>query len=114
MRKKRKKGARDFIWKLRPELKAALEQIDLSEYPLYEADDDKLRQLISIYKKCLKTNHQKAFDAELYKWQTITECSNKNPIDIALYFCKNSNLVYTQAYASVVKYLIQDKRTDFE
>lgn len=37
MRKKRKKGTRDFIWKLRLELKVALEQIDLSEYPLYEA-----------------------------------------------------------------------------
>lgn len=112
--KKNEETEGEFIWKLRPELKSALEQIDLSEYPLYEADESKLKELISIYKSCLKQNRQKAFDAELYKWQTITECSDKSPIDIALYFCKTTNLVYAQAYASVVKYLVQEKRVDFE
>lgn len=33
----------EFIWKLRPDLKSALEQMDLTEYPLYETENSNIR-----------------------------------------------------------------------
>ena len=108
----------DYIWKLRTELKEALEEIDLlhdERYPLYEQNHD-WKTLIAAYKKLLKENQSVAFDDEKYKWETITYANNKDWKEILLYLLgktadskKSSNLFY---YASLnnAKSFIEDFR----
>ena len=100
-----------YIWKLREELKLALEEIDLKKYPLKEKKSD-WQLLLLNYKKLLKENQKVAFYDEEYKWQTITNCKNYSGIQILSYMIKqNSNLVDSYARNDAKK-LLNDNRFD--
>lgn len=109
-----------YIWKLRPELEAALSKIKLDEYPLYEPEKieqkitDRLAQIIVIYKDFLH-KHPNTFENELYKWQLITDTKTMSNVEIALELSKSKyNLIDNQRLSTVIKQLAQDKRKEFE
>ena len=111
-----------YIWKLRPELKAALEEINLlndEKYPLYDQKHD-WKILLSEYRKLLeKEETQKvAFDDEEYKWKTITYANEKSWKEILLYLLGKteeakspSNLFYYSALNNA-KVFLDDVRLD--
>ncbi len=100
-----------YIWKLRDELKSALEEMDLSKYPLKETYSD-WKKLLSEYKKLLKKEETRkvAFDDEIYKWETITKCKNYSGLQILSYII-DENLNLVDAYArGESKKLLNDSR----
>ncbi|MBO7485949.1 MAG: AAA family ATPase [Spirochaetaceae bacterium] len=100
-----------YIWKLREELKSALEEMDLSKYPLKENYSD-WKILLSEYKKLLKEEESRkvAFDDEVYKWETITKCKDYSGLQILSYII-DENLNLVDAYArGESKKLLNDSR----
>ena len=100
-----------YIWKLREELKSALEEMDLSKYPLKENYSD-WKILLSEYKKLLKEEKTRkvAFDDEVYKWETITKCKDYSGLQILSYII-DENLNLVDAYArGESKKLLNDSR----
>lgn len=100
-----------YIWKLREELKSALEEMDLSKYPLKENYSD-WKILLSEYKKLLKEEETRkvAFDDEVYKWETITKCKDYSGLQILSYII-DENLNLVDAYArGESKKLLNDSR----
>lgn len=106
-----------YIWKLRPELSAALDEIDLTKYELYEGKEvsktEKIKNLITQYKVALANNQEVAFDAEKYKWELITKCKNLSPLDIVKNAYK-TNLIDVPRVNPVIKKFLEDKKDGFE
>ncbi len=86
-----------YIWKLRDELKAALEETDLTNYILMETNDD-WEKLIEQFKVIMHKEPEIVFDDEKYKWETITKCSNMDANSILSYLIEtDSNLIDSYA-----------------
>lgn len=80
-----------YIWKLRDELKAALEEFDIVSWD----HDYLLRELASRYKTLLEKHDKTEFlDEELYKWEYVTENLNADPLTIITYLIKNNMNIY--------------------
>ena len=107
-----------YIWRLRDELKEALEEIGLrnnENYPLHEKKND-WSILIEAYKKLLKEHEDVAFFDEAYKWDTITYTSGKSWKEVFLYLLgkteaerKPSNLFYGPSLSNA-KVFLDDAR----
>lgn len=105
-----------YVWKLRDELKEALEEIDLLndyKYPLYEQKHD-WETLLSEFKKLLinEKTRKVAFDDEKYKWELITNCKNKSVAEI-IELSQNENVIDQRHTGLGLKHLIQNKKRDF-
>ena len=102
-----------YIWKLRDELKEALEEIDLSKYPLKE-DNSVWKKLLSEYKKLLKTEETRkvAFDDEAYKWQTITDCKELKGKNVLAYLTDKKSNLFDHFALGEAKYLLD--QSDFD
>ncbi len=106
-----------YIWKLRDELKAALQEIDLSKYPL-EEDNIEWKNLLKKYKTLMRENPKDAFDDEAYKWETITYAKGKTWKELLLYLLgktsetkEASNLFFYTALNNA-KLFLEDERLD--
>lgn len=106
-----------YIWRLRDELKAALQEIDLSKYPL-EEDNTEWKNLLKKYKTLMRENPKVAFDDEAYKWETITYAKGKTWKELLLYLLgktsetkEASNLFFYTALNNA-KLFLEDERLD--
>lgn len=80
-----------YLWKLRDEVKDALEEFDVLSWD----QDYLLRELVNKYKTLIeKTGHNEFVDEELYKWEFVTDNANANPLDIISYLIKNNMNIY--------------------
>ena len=115
--KSKDENSGSYIWKIRDELKTALEESGLltdETYPLYDKKHD-WASLLSEYKKFLADDEKRkvAFDDEVYKWETITFSHGKSWNEILSYLMKNpnsndsSNLLYHNGIGNA-KYFIDD------
>lgn len=94
-----------YIWKLRDELRDALEEYDVVSW------DQKylLRLLIDDYKKLIdKTNGTGYIDDELYKWEYITSNNNAAPLEIIDYLITRNINIYdrvrdSQSWKTLIK-----------
>ena len=80
-----------YIWKLRDELTAALEEFDIVSW------DHKylLKALVEQYKFLIsKTDNTEFLDEELYKWEYVTDNQNASPLKIIDYLIKNNLNIY--------------------
>lgn len=86
-----------YVWKLRPELKLALEEMNIlndEKYPLFDKKHD-WKTLLAEYKKLLQNEDTRkiAFDDEEYKWKTISDCKDLKGKEVLSYLTDaNSNL----------------------
>ena len=99
-----------YLFKIRPELDEALNEIDLSAYGLYEKE--KFLQLIKIYKDFYKTHEKEAFYDEEYKWQLLTRTKSKSECEIALDIGKE-NITDRQRINPVITSLIANEKEQF-
>lgn len=104
-------NAGDYIWQLRDELRDALEETDLSMYPLYETE--KLKTLISKYKNFFREHQKEAFHDEEYKWKLITASKNRSGTEIAIAVCKE-NVTDVPRVSPVITKLAIDNREALE
>ena len=80
-----------YIWKLRDELRDALEEFDVLSWD----QGYLLRELANMYKTLLnKTDNTEFIDEELYKWEFVTDNANANPLEIITYLIKNNMNIY--------------------
>ena len=112
--KSKDENSGDYIWKLRPELKEALEETDLlndEKYPLYDQKHD-WEKLLAQYKILLKENQKVAFDGEKYKWELLLETQNKSELEIAKNV-SSENVVASQWVNPVVQDLLKNNADSF-
>lgn len=80
-----------YIWKLRDELRDALEEFDILSWD----QDYLLQELANMYKTLLnKTDNTEFVDEELYKWKFVTDNANAKPLEIITYLIKNNMNIY--------------------
>lgn len=101
-----------YIWKLRDELKAALQEIDLSKYPLEETNAE-WKNLLQSYKKILRKNPKVAFDDEVYKWELITNCNKKSVSEI-IEFSRYENIIDQRHTKLGLDSLLKNKPAEYE
>ena len=114
--KSKDENSGDYIWKVRDELKEALEEIDLlhdERYPLYEQKHD-WKTLLDEYKKLLeKDKTQKiAFTDEEYKWQTITDCEKLEGSKLLSYLTDKKSNLFDHFALGESKYLLENDNFD--
>ena len=95
-----------FIWKLRDEVRDALEEFDIVSWDRQYL----LKTLVEQYKTLLsKTNNTGFIDEELYKWEFVTDNQDSSPAQIIKYLIKNNMNLYNRTYdTSVWKALLKD------
>ena len=112
--KSKDENSGDYIWKLRPELKEALEETGLlndGKYPLYDQKHD-WQKLLAQYKILLKENQKLAFDEEEYKWKLISNCNGKTIKEI-IELTKDENVIDQKFTKRGLDFLIKNKINDF-
>lgn len=88
-----------FLWTLRPELVQAISYLW----------GDKYLKLLNTYKQVLADNRKEAFDDERYKWELITHCEGKEPLEI-VDLIRSTNIIDVARANSTLKYLIDNEK----
>ncbi len=98
-----------YIWRLRDELREALEELDIVSWD----QNYLLRELVKRYKTLIdKTNNTEFIDEELYKWEYVTDNQDADSLKIIDYLITNNLNIYDRVRDSQSwKTLLNDNPT---